>query len=207
MATNSISKAGAKLNDNNYIIVILLISLVVMGITAIVGKSLVTTVIRDTKVMAKKDAADKQLGKNLVTSVDLINNYRALNEKQKLIDTSLPNTRDFSGLIAMLEKMSGSAGITLKGVTPSVLGASALSATAPTAAGATVQKTLLFSVSVAGSYASLSAFLEAAEHASRPIRVTSIQIAGSGSQLTAEINMTTYYQDKASIPIKMEEVK
>lgn len=206
MATNSISKAGAKLNDNNYIIVILLISLVVLGITAIVGKSLVTTVIRDTKVMAKKDAADKQLEKNLVTSADLISNYKALGEK-KLIDTSLPTTRDFSGLIAMLEKMSGSAGITLKDVTPASVGAADLSVKAPQAAGEATPKTLLFSATVIGSYASLTAFLDAAEHASRPIRVTAIQITGSGSQLNANISMTTYYQGKASIPFKLEEVK
>jgi hypothetical protein len=206
-------------------IVLLLITLLVVGGAGLVGKTLFTGIVRDTKVLDAKSKANKQLDKNLEAAPKLVENYNALSDRRDLIANALPNTSDFPGLIALLENMSGQIGVTLKSVSPSLsataaapapAGAAGATTTTGTAATASTATGTIeppaaqpYSVSVAfdGNYTSLQQLLKSIELSARPMRVTSVQMSGSGSSLSAEVEITTYYQDKATLPFKTETVK
>lgn len=201
---NKSSVAKPNLSNNNFIILALLITLVVVGVTVLVGKSLVTTIVLDTKVLAKKNTANNQLKKNLEAAPKLVDAYAQLADTKRSVNNSLPNKSDFSGLIAQVENMAGVSGVDLKSIAPDLLASSV----APVSTSEIpLPQEFKFTVSMAGSYDSLQKFLSAVENSSRPMKVNSLRVAGSGSSLTFELGLSTYYQDIATIPFKLEVVK
>lgn len=201
MATKPTTKPS--LSNNNFIIMALLITLVVLGITVLVGKGLVTTIILDTKVIAMKNTAKNQLTDNLKAAPQLVDAYNKLEGTKITIADALPNTSDFSGLIALLENMAGVSGVELKTVSPETTG----DVVGPTTGDIPLAQEFKYTVTMSGSYDSLQKFLSAVENSVRPMKVTTLQIAGSGSELTFGLSLSTYYQDIAKIPYKLEVVK
>lgn len=209
------SKAD-QLSNTNYFIVLILISLLVIGVAGLVGKTLVVGIVRDTKVLVAKNKANHQLDLNLQAAPELVANYEQLGDTQKLIDNSLPNTSDLPGLMALMENMSGSVGLSMKSIGTSqslaVAAATPVAATG-TAAGATgtvetpAPKTFDFTVAFDGNYPALKKLLDAMEKSARPMQVKSIQLSGSNNSLSIQMEGRTYYQDKATLPFKMETVQ
>lgn len=208
MATKPAKK---QLSNNNLLIVLLLVTLLVIGGAVLVGKVLITDIVRNTKVLSAQSTANKNLDADLNAAPQLVDQYGQLSSSASILADALPTTQDFSGLLVELEAMAGSAGITLKSVAPSQTVAVAIDGTTPTtttkAGSVPTPQNLAFTVSVAGNYASLQKLFDAFEKSARPMRVTGAQLSGSGSQLTAELTMTTYYQDKAQLPFSKETIK
>ena len=202
MATKPTSKIN--LSNNNLIIVALLITLIVIGITILVGKGLVTTIVQDTKLIDKKNTAKVQLDKNLEAAPKLVEAYDQLNGNKQTIADALPNTSDFPALIAQLENMSAATGVNIKTVSPDRSSGVAVA----TATGDKPQPQIYkFAVTMSGSYDSLQKMLTAIEHSVRPMKVNNIQIAGTGNTLTFSISLSTYFQSVATIPYKLEVLK
>ena len=199
-----------KLAGNNLYIVLLLVTLLAVGATALVGKALVTKIVRDTKVVTAKDKAEKQLKKNLDTAPKLVDAYNELTYQKTVLADALPNSADLPSLLVTYENMAAQAGIRLVSVSSvaSVVPVTPLSTTATT--GVTVApapKTYSTSYTFAGSYVSLSKLFTAIELNARPMRITSVSLNGSGTSLNGDITVETYFQDKAELPIGTETIK
>lgn len=200
--------AKPELSGNNLMIVMLLITFLVLGGSVLIGKSLFEGIVRDTKVLNKKLAAEKQMKANVEAAPRLISSFGELGEKKVKLDDALPATPDFPSLIVTLENMTKNAGMKMKSIAPSTAGAgdeTAAAAADSTAAPAPTQYG--FNVTFVGSYDSLQKFLGFVETSARPMRVVDIQLAGSGSAMTGQINLVTYYQGPAQLPIGTETVK
>lgn len=216
MATKDPTK---QLSNNNYFIVLLLLTLLVLGGAVLGGKLLVTDIIRDTKVKDAKNTANKQLDKNLTAAPQLVDRYDNLGARKNLIAEALPNTSDLPGLIALMENLSGSSGVSLKSVTPSQTATSGVaSTTAPAETASTtpaatsgaskpMPQPYAVSLTFDATYPTLQKLLEAIEQSARPMRVTSVQLTGSGSSLAVTLDLTTYYQDKADLPFNTKVIK
>lgn len=195
-----------KLGDNNLILVMSLVTLVVLALTGIVSKFLVSGIILDTKVVAAKSKADDQLKKNLVSAPKLVEEFAALGTDAGVLADALPATADFPSLLVAVENMGLNAGLQLRAVTPSSGGAT-LAPVASAAGTAPVAQKYSFAVTFGGRYDSLQRFLTNVQTYARPLRVTSIQLSGTGSSLGGAIEFETYYQGKASLPIGTEIIK
>jgi Tfp pilus assembly protein PilO len=203
------TKTTSKLSNNNYFIVLLLITLIVLGATVLGAKALVTGIMRDTEVYKAKALASDNLTKDLLAAPNLVDNYKALGSKQQLIADALPNTTELPGLMAMLENLSASSGTNLKSISPSQSSVASPTTTTPATGTVTPPKPQPYNVSLTfdGSYASLKQLLAAIEQSARPMRVTALQLSGAGNNLSVQMEATTYYQDKATLPISMKTVK
>ncbi len=193
-----------QLSNNNYIIVLVLISLLVVGGSVLVGNAMLGTLLRDAKVVVAKDKANKQLDKDVTAAPVLVSNYNQLGSRQKLIMDALPTDADFPGLLGYMEGMSGVAGMSLKLIGPS---ATVAPSTADTSGGTAKPQMYSFNMNLEGNYASLVKLLGLIEQSARPMRVTDIQVTGTASSLSAIMDVTTWYQDKATLPITTEEIK
>lgn len=199
----------AKLDGNNLLIVLLLVTLLVVGITALVGKSLFTSIVRDTKVVTAKAAAEKQLKANLVSAPKLVDAYNNMGSQKDVLADALPTTSDLPSLLVTYENIAAQAGIKLKSIGSTI---SAVSAVQPSDAQATgsigaTPQTYDIDFSFQGSYASLNKLFTAMELNARPMRVTSVSLNGSGSALSGDVVVETYFQDKAQLPIGSETIK
>lgn len=198
-----------QLSSNNLIIIVLLITLLVVGVSVLVGKSMVTTIVRDQKVLDKKNAAKEQLTKNIEAAPGLIESYGQLKEKGVVLADALPNNADFPSLIVTLENMARGAGLKLKSVTPSQVAATDEDGGAVAVGNvlAPVAQPYKFGIAFSGGYAGLGKLLGELETSARPMRVLDIQLTGGGSALSGIMNVETYYQDKAELPFSKETVK
>ncbi len=205
---------------SNYLVVVVLVSLLVLGVTAVLGNSLVRGIILDTKVISAKGAANVQLDSDITAAPQLVSAYQSLGATQQLILDALPTTSDLPGLMALLENLSGSAGVTLKSISPSQANATTvIGANGPTngtvsnsrgGSGSVVppaSQPLEVDLSFTGTYSALLQLLTGLERSSRPMHVNSIQLTGSGSGLNITVDLTTYYQDAAQLPFSTKVVK
>jgi hypothetical protein len=216
------TKPTDKLSSNNLLMVLLLVSLLIVGATALVAKSLIQGIVRDSSVLSKMNAAESILTKNLDSAPQLVSAYANLSVATRATLTdALPTTSDFPGLIVALENISSDSGSTLKNVSPGQVSldpnANATAAgtvTTTTAAAASdgavpvpAPKTYNYTIAFDGTYASLQKFLGDLELYTRPMRVTSLKLSGSGTALSGTVDVQTFYQDKASLPFGKETVK
>jgi Tfp pilus assembly protein PilO len=109
-----------KLSGNNLMIVLLLVTFLVVGISALLARALTGSIVLDTKVVKAKTTANKNLTADLTAAPQLVQAYSALGPEAQTLSDALPNDSDFPGLIVTLENMSNAAGLKLKSVAPTV---------------------------------------------------------------------------------------
>ncbi|HEY2004236.1 MAG TPA: hypothetical protein VGH44_03920 [Candidatus Saccharimonadia bacterium] len=212
MASNAIVKQQEQLSGNNLIIVLTLITLLAVGVAGLAAKALIGSITLDNKVLKAKNLANTNLQSDVDAAPKLVDAYAALGTQAGVIADALPDTTDFPGLIVVLENMTNDAGLRLKSVAPTT-GATAATATGTTttasgdASQAPPPQPFDFSLSFDGRYDTLLKLLDHLEKSARPMRITGLQITGSGSALSGTVTAETYYQDKAQLPLSTETIK
>ena len=211
-----------KLSGNNLLIVLALVTLLVVGITALAAKAMIADIFLNNKVLTAKNTADGNLKTDLDAAPKLVDAYHALGSQAGVLADALPVTSDFPALIVEMENITNDSGVFLKTVGPDTLGGlsggvtPALSTpTAGSASGSTAKDDLAappaqpynFTLDLDGNYANLLKLLNDLETSARPMRVTSLQMTGGATDLHTSLTVTTYYMDKAKLPIGTETVK
>lgn len=197
-----------KLKGNNLYIVLLLVSLLVVGATAIIAKSLIGTISTDTKVVAAKTTANNQLSTDLQAAPQLIDSYQSLGSQQQTLSDALPIYSDLPDLLVTLENMSNSSGLTLTSVAPDISAGASVAVTpgAPSSSLSQPQP-YGFTIALVGSYASVGRMLTQLETSARPMRVVGLQLSGTGSDLTVNLQIDTFYQAASQLPFSTETIR
>jgi|ERR1700683_1073503 len=213
MATSKSTQAD--LSANNYMIIFVLITLLVLGVTALGGKLLVTSILRDGKVVKAKSVAITNLNSDITNAPQLVDSYQALGDKAQVLTDALPSTPDFPSLIVALEAMGNGAGLTIKAISPTQVAAGG-TATGSAGSGAVASsdpsvpplpQAYDFTINFSGGYGALQKFLGEVEVSARPMRVTGVQVVGTGSSLSGELSVATDYQAAAQWPFGTETIK
>ena len=218
MATKAEQQAE-KLQGNNLFIVLTLVTLLVVGVTGFAVKFLWAEISRDKKVLDATNEAKNNIRADVDAAPQLIDAYKNLNSQDKLAN-ALPTTSDLPALIAMLENMSNQAVISLKSVTPPSAvvtsgaapaagtdPATASTSTSTDASAAATPKPYDFTISFDGNFAALTQLFKNLELSARPIQMKTLQITGAANALSGDIDMETYYQDKAQLPFGTKEIQ
>lgn len=212
------TKKVDSISANNLLLILLLVSLIVIGATGLVAKSLIVGIIRDTKVLSATNKAKSTLDKNLQSAPKLVSEFEGL--EQRMRDTladALPNDNDFPSLIVALENIASDSNFILKSVAPGqvMVSQSANSGTVSTTSAdsgtGSIEpprpKPYVYTVAFDGSYISLLKFMNDLELYTRPMRVTSLKLSGTGNALSGTVDVQTFYQDKAALPYAKEIIK
>jgi hypothetical protein len=217
-----------EISANNYIGLVAVLVLVILVVAAFVGNLLIHSIITNTKVIKGNQRAVSDLNVKLEHAPQLVSAYNRLGTQRTTIENALPEKPDFEQLISIMETMGTAAGVQIKSVSPqpnassggsgattsspastpsSTTGSSAKSSSTTAAAPVVTTTPYIFTATVIGGYPNIVAMLRNVELSARPMRVTSIDFKGTGSSLNANITLTTYFQGKADIKDKEEEVK
>lgn len=216
MATRK--QAEAALAGNNLIIALVVVSFIVVALTALAGKTLWARISLDQKVVTAKDQAASTLKQNVENAPLLVAAYGQLGELQRVVADALPNEKDSASILTTIENMAGQSGVTVRAVVPGA-GTLPTATTTATATGTTTDSTgaatvgapvpqsTKFNVTVEGTFDSTVRFLKAIETSARPMKVTNMQISGNKT-LSSQLEITTYFQEKTSkLPIVTETIK
>jgi len=204
------TKPKQKLSTSNLMLFTVLIAVVALGIGAYVSKIMIGKLVTGQDLASKQSLAASTLSQNLQTSPVLIQNYQGLSPAiQQKISDSLPITPDVPGLIASLEYIAGTSGVSLKSYTPQAVAAAVSTTGTASATPVTVSgpQPVPGSITIQGSYSSIISFLSNTQLSSRPMVLSNLQMQGSGSAITATAALTTYYQPAASLQLKTGTIK
>lgn len=171
-------------------------------------------------------ALDKQKGllETKKNNLETLNNgaFKVIQDKRDgktsdadLIMRALPYTEDQKNLYAMLEAMTKEAHISLLEISQTAQSTSSSSSSAtppaptPNSDGVIKQqpKPVYFTVTIQGPYVALLDFLANTEKSSRVINFRKMKLDGSSTDVKAQIDFVSYYQDKADISDHQEDLK
>lgn len=201
-----------ELSTNNYVAAVLAITLLIVIICGLVGKSMVNSLIINTKLITGKAQAKQDLDTKLSNIPTLLSNYQNLGNSKQLIADGMPTDPDFPQIISILQSISAASGVTLKDATPavntSIPGATAATGTdsAPVPVAGTPTP-YTFTSTVTGPYNQIVSFFKNLELSDRPMHVTSAQFTSDTGMVSVELTIQTYYEAKADIGDKTESVK
>ena len=201
------NKPAVAASTNNYFIILALVSLLAIGVAGLISKSLITTIIRDHKVVTAKSTANNMLKGDVTAAPQLVSSFNGLSAGTATILThALPNTSDFPGLISLMEVAGSQAGVSVTTIAPDT--SSSGDSSDPTSGSDTASaQEFPYTFEVTGTYDTFQKFFANIEHSARPIRITNVELSGTGSALTGTFSATTYYQDKATLPFSTETIK
>lgn len=129
----------------------------------------------------------------------------------ELILRSLPYSQDQKNLYAMVEEMTKQANVSMEEIKQTEQTGSTSSANTESSGGGPGEpkspKETAFTVTIVGSYPALLDFLANTEKSARVINFRKMKLEGSSASLKAEIDFVSYYQDKANIEDREEDLK
>src|SRR4029077_13044200 len=102
-----------QMSNSNLLIVMILVTLLVVGVTTFAVKFLWGAITLDNRVLNEKNVADKQLTEDVENAPKLINDYNSLGADATTLADALPSSSDFPSLIVTLENLTNSAGVQL----------------------------------------------------------------------------------------------
>ena len=209
MATKSASAPTKKeASTNNYVAIAIVVTIVVVIVCGIIAKSEISSLIKNTKVISGDMKAKRDLDTKLENIPQLIDHYNNLGTKKDMIAHGLPNKADLPQIVSMMQGISASSSVQLRSISPTTIGApvagTPVSGAASSAVGA---KTYDYTVDITGSYTGIVSFFRNIEKSVRPIKVVNATFSGDSGTLAASVQLETYFQDKADISDKTQEVK
>ena len=202
--------AKRQTSTTNVILIAVLISVLAIALAAYIGKGLFASIQLSAKIMDKKSQAAETLEKNLEAAPLLIKAYDELGEdKRTLVEHALPSDDDYSGLIALIERVGGVSAMSVQSIALAGVANSApvTDTVAVGTNGPTSPEQLNFTTNLTGSYAGVKAMLQNLELSARPMKVTQISLSGTNPGLTAQIGLTTWYEKSANLKLGKETVK
>ena len=142
-------------SEGNYLAAVIAGSVVIVLITLYVGSQLVGSIILNAKVLNKKNQANAALETKLKNAPILVENYKKLGSDKTLVADALPTSEDFPQVVALMDNLAASSGVTLKsvGLNP----AQSSGPVAPTAGGAIPPS---FTVGHAGRWSQRTSFFK-----------------------------------------------
>lgn len=195
-----------ELSANNFAALVAVGVAVIIVIAGLALNFLIREIILNSKVALAKQAAVHDLDEKIANAPKLIEAYNQLGSRKDLIAHGLPNTADFPETVSIIESIAGASGVKTRSVSPRTTAVSSASAASAAATSGSAKPTQ-FTLTVDGPYAKIMDFIKNLEKSARPMRVTSIDFKGSGASVSADLEMTTYYQDAVDVNDKTEVIK
>ncbi len=189
-------------STNNYLALMALICVMVIGITLYVALNLGKTAYMQTRLIAKKVDVQNKYDDKITNATELIDEYHGLGQRRVLIEHAIPNTPDFPQIVSLIEFAATSAGVNVKAINPDTVAQQASDVTQQSTGAAAVP--VSFSIEVQGSYEKILGLLKNMELSVRPLRVTAAEFKGNDEVLRVTLQVETAYQVKTDLtdPIK-----
>lgn len=223
MANIRISAKRIQINKaNTTMVIVVAIAAFVVAFSFVASRALwISRSYQNRVIVAKEQAAD-QLAANIAAADELKTAYQAFvstpdnviggnsggtgerdGDNAKIILDSLPSKYDFPALATSMENILKSKNYKIESISGSDDEIAQASAENPESAPVEMP----FEVSATGSFTSVEDLLKIFERSIRPIKVQTVELSGTNSELTATVNAITYYQPEKTLNIKTKVVK
>lgn len=208
---------------NSAMVIATTIAAFVLMFTLVAGKSLLSEMSYQNRVIAAKKTALAQLKVDLEARDSLQESYGSFvkedpnvlagsaegtteldGDNAKIILDALPSKYDFPALATSLEKMINQQGLRITGISgidEEAAQSGQLATPAPEAV------TMPFQLQVGGSYQSVQGLVDIMLRSIRPFQFQTIELSGDETSMNATISAQTFFQSEKALQIKTEVVR
>jgi hypothetical protein len=209
---------------NTRIVVYVSVAAFILVFSLVATKTLIGQAAYQNRIISKKRVAVNQLKTDISASSQLQSAYNAFvgttqnsiggdpngdgpqdGNNAKIVLDALPSSYDFPGLTTSLEGLltsqSGVSIDSISGTDEEVSEGNNVLSSAPT------PQPIPFSVSLTGDYGSMQGVVGTFERSIRPIQIQTLDLNGTGADLSMTITAQTYYQPAKALNIRKVEVK
>jgi hypothetical protein len=221
--TTSFTKRSLIGKANSTMVIATTVAAFVLVFALIAGKSLISQVAYQNRVIDAKKTALAQLRDDLDARDSLQQSYRSFVAKNpnvlggnasvagerdgdnaKLVLDALPSKYDFPALTTSLEKMVSQQNLKIDGISGTDQEVNqAGKQTSPNPAPVPMP----FQVEVSGAYPSIQSLVDVFLRSIRPFQIQTLELSGDESSMSATITAQTFYQPEKSLKISKELVK
>lgn len=157
------------------------------------------TLVNQYTVFEKANAENAIGGKNTTD----VNASPPNGDNARVVLDALPSKYDYPALLSSVSFILNSHGVVNQGIT-----GNDTSATLTNDSAANPQPVNIpLQITGASSYANIQGLIKDLERSIRPFDITTIELNGSDSELTATLTVTTYYQPAKSVTLENKEVR
>jgi hypothetical protein len=224
MGKMTLSTKRLQINQANVTIVIATsIAAFVTIFSLVAARALISQYSYQSKVIAKKEVAKKQLQANIVAVNSLLNSYQQFvsqpdniiggtatgqgdrdGDNARIILDALPSKYDFPAVATSIEKLVTERNAKIVKIT----GTDDEVNQQATESSATPEPVEIpFEVGAESNYQTAQDLIGVFERSIRPVKLTGLTLAGKDSTLTLTLKAKTYYQPEKALSIKSEVVK
>lgn len=208
---------------NRSLVITVSVAVFVVVFSLIAMRSLIAQAGYQNKIISKKRQAVKTLQDDVAVAKQVSMTYQAFDgatkniiggisdgttdkdgSNTKIVLDALPAQYDFPALTTNIESLVESQGVKLSSITGTDDEVAQL---ANKSSGAPTPVAMPFDISISADYTKTQALVLAFERSIRPMKLLSMNISGSQSDLTTTIKAETYYQPAKLFNIKKEVVK
>lgn len=193
-------------------VIVISVATVVFVFSAFAVQALFKQISYQNKVIGLRSKANKTLTSNVAAAQALETSYNAFNDSSesvlgnntknaKIVLNALPSKYDFPAVVSSVSYLAKISGVGLSDISGND---EELTAEQQSANPQVVE--IPFSVTVAGSYASVQKFIENVQKSIRPFEVLTTDFRGSDATMSATISMKTFYQPEKQLQLQEEVV-
>lgn len=221
--TTSFTKRTLIDKANSTMVIATVVAAFTLVFALVAGKSLISQVGYQNRVISAKKVALAQLKTDLDARDSLQTSYRAFvaenpnvlggdaeligeknGDNSKLVLDALPSKYDFPALTTSLEKIIDGQNLKILGIN----GTDQEAAEADKQTSPNPQPVAMpFQVQVSGSYQSIQSLVGVFLHSIRPFQIQTLELSGDESSMIATITAQTFYQPEKSLKITEEPVQ
>ena len=221
--TTSFTKRALIGKANSSMVIATTAAAFVLVFALVAGKSLISQMSYQNRVISAKKTALKQLKSDLEARDSLQGSYNSFvaenpnilagdpagegdqdGDNATLILDSLPSAYDFPALTTSLEKIITGQNLSIQGIT----GTDQEATEGANQSSPNPQPVPMpFQVDVAGSYQSVQSLTDVFQRSIRPFQIQTLELSGDEGAMKASFGAQTFYQPGKTLNIKQEEVK
>jgi Tfp pilus assembly protein PilO len=221
--TTSFTKRSLISKANSTMVIATTAAAFVLVFTLVAGKSLMSQMAYQNRVISAKKDALAQLKSDISARDTLTQSYGEFasadpnvltgnpvgtgdkdGDNAKLVLDALPSKYDFPALTTSLEKLIEGQGLKIQSISGTDQEADQTTAQTSPDPKATPMP---FQVQVNGSYQSVQALVDVFQRSIRPFQIQTMELSGDEGSMSATISAQTFYQPEKSLNIKSEVVQ
>lgn len=184
---------------------------VILAIGVVASKALFDQISFQRRVINERNQVQDIIDANLLEVEVLQDNYRTLTTgfiTTEVLFQILPPGFDFTNAAAIINEMVVSSGAKLDTIGLLESFDSEVEVDEEVSAAATSEPVpYQITVELQGNYTQIRAFIDNIQRAAQPIEINDIEISGTGNQLSVDMIITAYYQQKVGVRAGQEIIK
>lgn len=200
-------KINVDFDKNSSLFGLFAIAIAVLAIGIVVAKTLFDVIQFNGRVLSKRNEVQSTIQQNIDNSEELLANYQQLSENNlgpEVLFQIMSTEYDFAGFTSIINAIAQSSNVELDKINS----ATSVESANEISQELNIQPTPFeISLTVRGGYDGIKTFVDNLQQSAQPLEILSLDIGGSNEELSADVRVNAYFQQRIGVEAGEEIVR